>query len=115
MTDMAYLCHNCGSMHEVESIRENLMLDLRTAASYDVPEPRGLLHTRDLILRWRMARAMASALGPGKPPTNRAALRTASVIFAAQGISACSSRALRVLSEPVRPAPDWQKTPESSL
>jgi hypothetical protein len=28
MTDVAYLCHNCGSVHEVESVRENLILDL---------------------------------------------------------------------------------------
>ena len=24
MTDVAYLCHNCGSVHEMESVRENL-------------------------------------------------------------------------------------------
>jgi len=36
MTDVAYLCHNCGSVHEMESIRENLILDLRTAASYEL-------------------------------------------------------------------------------
>jgi hypothetical protein len=35
-TDVAYLCNNCGSVHEVESIRENLILDLRTAASYEL-------------------------------------------------------------------------------
>jgi hypothetical protein len=47
MTDVAYLCHNCGSVHEVESIRHNLILDLRTAASYELserrlPDPRAL-------------------------------------------------------------------------
>jgi hypothetical protein len=36
MTDVAYLCHNCGSLHEVESIRENLILNLRAAASYQL-------------------------------------------------------------------------------
>jgi hypothetical protein len=36
--DVAYLCHNCGSLHEVESIRENLILDLRTAASCELSE-----------------------------------------------------------------------------
>lgn len=63
MTDVAYLCHNCGSVHEVESIRENLILDLRTAASYesgqrDIPGPR----TR--LLRWRMSWGLARALWP---------------------------------------------------
>jgi len=33
MTDVGYLCQNCGSVHEVESVRKNLILDLRTAAS----------------------------------------------------------------------------------
>src|SRR5712664_3036516 len=30
MTDVGYLCQNCGSVHEVESVRENLILDLHT-------------------------------------------------------------------------------------
>jgi hypothetical protein len=66
MTDVAYRCHNCGSMHEVEPIRENLILDLRTVASYesgqrDIPGPR----TR--LLRWRMTRGLARALWPDYP------------------------------------------------
>jgi hypothetical protein len=65
MTDVAYLCHNCGSLHEVESIRENLVLDLRTAASYELSGRRGVLNARGRLLRWRMARGLARALWPG--------------------------------------------------
>jgi hypothetical protein len=65
MTDVAYLCHNCGSVHEVESIRENLILDLRTAASYELAGHRGVLNARGRFLRWRMARGLARALWPG--------------------------------------------------
>jgi hypothetical protein len=64
MTDVAYLCHNCGSVHEVESIRENLILDLRTAASYDVPARGGALNPRERFLRWRMTWGLAHALWP---------------------------------------------------
>ena len=64
MTDVAYLCHNCGSVHEVESIRENLILDLRTAASYELSRPRGTLDPRARFLRWRMTLALARALWP---------------------------------------------------
>lgn len=65
MTDVAYLCHNCGSVHEVESIRENLILDLRTAASYEVSGQRGTLDPRARFLRWRMTWRLAQALWPG--------------------------------------------------
>jgi hypothetical protein len=65
MTDVAYLCHNCGSVHEVESIRESLILDLRTAASYEVSGHRGMLDPRKRFLRWRMTRGLALALWPG--------------------------------------------------
>jgi hypothetical protein len=65
MTDVAYLCHNCGSVHEVESIRENLILDLRAAASYEMSGHRGVLNARRRFLRWRMARGLARALWPG--------------------------------------------------
>jgi hypothetical protein len=65
MTDVAYLCHNCGSVHEIESIRENLILDLRTAASYELSGHRGMLQLRARIQRWRMARGLAAALWPG--------------------------------------------------
>ncbi len=66
MTDVAYLCHNCGSVHEVESIRENLILDLRAAASYQLSGQRGMpdLGAR-FLLRWRMAWGLAPALWPG--------------------------------------------------
>jgi hypothetical protein len=67
MTDVAYLCHNCGSVHEVESIRENLILDLRPAASYERSGQRGGLDPRTRFLRRRMARGLAMALWPGSP------------------------------------------------
>lgn len=65
MTDVAYLCHNCGSVHEVESIRENLILDLRAAASYGLSGQRGMPDPRARFLRWRMAWGLAQALWPG--------------------------------------------------
>jgi hypothetical protein len=65
VTDVAYLCHNCGSMHEVESIRENLILDLRTAGSYELSGQRGLLGPRARFLRWHMTWGLARALWPG--------------------------------------------------
>jgi hypothetical protein len=64
MTDVAYLCHNCGSVHEVESIRENLILDLRTAASCEPSGQRGFLGPRARFLRWRMTWGLAQALWP---------------------------------------------------
>ena len=66
MTDVAYLCHNCGSLHEVESIRENLILDLRTAASYESGQRDIPGHHRRL-LRWRMTWGLARALWPEYP------------------------------------------------
>jgi hypothetical protein len=65
VTDVVYLCHNCGSVHEVESIRENLILDLRTAASYELSGRRGMLDLRTHFLRWRMSRGLARAIWPG--------------------------------------------------
>ena len=65
MTDVAYLCHNCGSVHEVESIRENLILDLRTAASYEPSGRGGVRGPRGRLLRWRMTMGLAGALWPG--------------------------------------------------
>jgi hypothetical protein len=64
MTDVAYLCHNCGSVNEVESIRQNLILDLRTAASYELSGPHRILNPRARFLRWRMTRGLAEALWP---------------------------------------------------
>ncbi len=64
MTDVAYLCHNCGSVHEVESIRENLILNLRTAASYQLSKQRGMLDARPRFLRLRMTWGLAQALWP---------------------------------------------------
>jgi hypothetical protein len=64
MTDVAYMCHNCGCVHELESIRENLILDLRTAASYELAGQRGMLDPRARFLRWRMTRGLAQALWP---------------------------------------------------
>jgi hypothetical protein len=65
MTDVAYLCHNCGSVHEVESIRQNLILDLRTAASYELSGQHRILNPRARFLRWRMTRGLVHALWPG--------------------------------------------------
>jgi hypothetical protein len=65
MTDVAYLCNNCGSVHEVDTIRENLILDLRTAASYELSGHPGMLDPRARFLRWRMTRGLAQALWPG--------------------------------------------------
>ena len=65
MTDVAYLCHNCGSVHEVESVRENLILDRRAARSYQLSGQRGLLDPRARFLRWRMTWRLAQALWPG--------------------------------------------------
>lgn len=65
MTDVAYLCNNCGSVHEVDSIRANLILDLRTAASYELSGHPGMLDARTRFLRWRMTRGLAQALWPG--------------------------------------------------
>jgi hypothetical protein len=42
MTGVAYLSKNCCSVHEVESVRENLTLDLGTAESYELPGQRGM-------------------------------------------------------------------------
>jgi hypothetical protein len=64
MTDVAYLCHNCGSVHEVESIRQNLILDLRTAASYELSGQHRILKFRAGFLRWRTTRGLAHAIWP---------------------------------------------------
>jgi hypothetical protein len=64
VTDVAYLCHNCGSVNEVESIRQNLILDLRTAASYELSGPHRILNPRARFLRWRTTRGLAEALWP---------------------------------------------------
>jgi hypothetical protein len=64
LTDVAYLCHNCGSVHEVESIRENLILNLRTAASYQLSKRRMMLDPRPRFLRLRMTWGLAQALWP---------------------------------------------------
>jgi hypothetical protein len=34
MTDVVYLCHNCGRVHRVELDPENLILDLCAALRY---------------------------------------------------------------------------------
>jgi hypothetical protein len=65
MTDVAYQCHNCGSVHEVESIRENLILDLRAAESYGPAGQRGMRDPRARLVRWRMTWGLAQALWPG--------------------------------------------------
>ena len=65
MTDVAYLCDNCGSVHEVKSVRENLILDLCTAGSYELSGQPGMLDPRARFLRRRMFRGLAWTLWPG--------------------------------------------------
>jgi hypothetical protein len=65
MTDLAYLGDNCGSLPEVESVRENLILDLCTAGSYELSGQPGMLDPRVRFLRRRMFRGLAWALWPG--------------------------------------------------
>jgi hypothetical protein len=97
MTDVAYLCHNCGSVHEVESIRENLMLDLRAAASYGPSGQRGMTDPRARFLRWRMAWGLAKALWPRY--SHRRCLAWARRLV--QGINPCAAP---VSLPPARPA-----------
>lgn len=63
MADISYRCHHCGSVHEVESIRENLYLDQRSIASYSRPWQRRLLDFRGMA-RCLLARRIAVALWP---------------------------------------------------
>lgn len=63
MADISYHCHHCGSVHEVESIRENLYLNQRSIASYAFPWGRQA-YPRAGIVRWRIARDIAKALWP---------------------------------------------------
>jgi len=52
MTDIAYRCHNCGSVHEAESIRQNLVLDRQALASYeDLGRVRRVLARRRAVQR----------------------------------------------------------------
>jgi hypothetical protein len=95
MTDVAYQCHNCGSVHEVESIRENLILDLRAAASYGPSGQRGMRDPRARFLRWRMTRGLAQALWPGysrHPRLSRARRSAQSAEPASPGIRGFSGR-----------------------
>lgn len=65
MTVVAYLCDNCGSVHDVEPVRENLILDLGTAGSYELSGQSGMLDPHARFLRRRMFRGLAWALWPG--------------------------------------------------
>ncbi len=67
MTDVAYLCHSRGSEHAVEAARENLILDLCTAGSYELSGQRGMLDPRTRFLQRRMSRGLARAPWPGYP------------------------------------------------
>ena len=66
MADISYRCHHCGSIHEVESIRENLYLNQRSIDSYVLPRRRRLGDSRGL-LRWLLGRRIAGALWPRYP------------------------------------------------
>jgi hypothetical protein len=51
MADISYHCHHCGSVHELESIRDNLYLNRRSVAA----------------MRLRLALRIARALLPRYP------------------------------------------------
>lgn len=79
----------------MESIRQNLMLDLRTAAGYGLSGRHRILNLRARFLRWRMTRGLAAALWPGY--SHRAA--SASACGRIAGISVNSSTS----APPLRP------------
>jgi hypothetical protein len=109
MTDVAYRCHNCGRVHEVESIRENLLLDLRTAASYRLSVRRGVLDPRDRFLRWRMNWGLARALWPRASASSAAGLPLSPLACrAAAGGSDMRPEGIRLYPAPAAdwPAPD---------
>jgi hypothetical protein len=64
MADITYRCHHCGSVHEVESIRENLYLDQRSIASYALGRRPGSCCG---MPRLRLDRRIAVALWPRYP------------------------------------------------
>ena len=63
MADISYRCHHCGSIHEVESIRENLYVNQRSVASYAHSRRGGPGYFRGMA-RWRLARRIAVTLWP---------------------------------------------------
>lgn len=66
MADISYHCHHCGSVHELESIRDNLYLNRRSVASYAFPSQLPAGH-RVGVLRLRLAMGIAKALLPRYP------------------------------------------------
>lgn len=64
MTDIAYLRHQRGSVHDVESIQESLILDARGCQLRTVPAP---WHQRSpqRFVRWRTTRGFVQVLWPG--------------------------------------------------
>lgn len=66
MADISYHCHHCGSVHELESIRDNLYLNRRSVASYAFPLQVPVGH-RAGVLRLRLAMGIAKALFPRYP------------------------------------------------
>jgi hypothetical protein len=65
MADISYHCHHCGSVHELESIRDNLYLNQRSVASYASPPELPASHRA--ALRLRLALGIARALFPRYP------------------------------------------------
>ena len=114
MTDVAYLCHNCGSVHEVESIRENLILDLRAAASYGLSGQRGMPDPRARFLRWRMAWGLAQALWPGYPHHRRLAWARRLAHWPPAPVSDRSPRLVSSLAIPASCGPGPHQAPEPS-
>lgn len=66
MTDISYHCHHCGSVHELESIRDNLYLNRRSVSSYAFPLQPPVGH-RAGVLRLKLAMGIAKALFPRYP------------------------------------------------
>jgi hypothetical protein len=65
MADISYHCHHCGSVHELESIRDNLYLNRRSVSSYAFPLQPSLGHRA--MLQLKLAIGIAKALFPRYP------------------------------------------------
>jgi hypothetical protein len=78
MADISYQCHHCGSVHEAESIRQNLHLNQRSIASYALPWLSGVGDGGG-VARWRISRGIARGLWPRYPRRVRQAHRTSRV------------------------------------
>jgi hypothetical protein len=89
MTDIAYLRHQRGSVHDVESIQKNLILDLRATAGSDLSWHRGILDPGGRFRRWLTTRGFVQALWPGTSASSSSGSRPWAGAGAAR---ACSDR-----------------------